>query len=103
LFLSPRGRQLADTYFADVIRTLGVKVVSHGFRSTFSDWASENTNHPPHVTEMALAHSIPSAVEASYRRGNLLEKRKLMMADWAAFVAKTESGTVVPIKKKVKA
>lgn len=57
----------------------------HGFRSTFRDWAAEQTDHPREVAEMALAHSIESKVEAHYRRGNLLQKRRALMEDWASF------------------
>lgn len=57
----------------------------HGFRSTFRDWAAEQTDHPREVAEMALAHSIESKVEAHYRRGNLLQKRRALMEDWAAY------------------
>jgi len=63
-------------------------LTAHGFRSTFRDWAAEATHHPNHVIEQALAHVIPSAVEAAYRRGDLFEKRKRLMNDWAAYLAK---------------
>lgn len=61
-------------------------VVPHGFRSTFRDWASERTNYPRDVAEMALAHTIENKVEAAYRRGALLTKRAQMMNDWAEFL-----------------
>lgn len=67
-------------------------ITAHGFRSTFRDWAAESTNYPRDVAEMALAHTIGDKVEAAYRRGDLFEKRKRMMDDWAKFcgtVAKT--------------
>src|SRR5262249_33568372 len=57
----------------------------HGFRSTFSDWAAERTAFPREVVEMALAHVIENKVEAAYRRGDLFEKRRQLMADWGAF------------------
>jgi integrase len=57
----------------------------HGFRSTFSDWAAERTGYPREVVEMALAHTIENRVEAAYRRGDLFEKRRQLMADWAKF------------------
>jgi integrase len=60
-------------------------VTVHGFRSTFRDWAAESTGHPNHVVEQALAHTIGNAVEAAYRRGDLFEKRRQLMKDWAAF------------------
>ena len=69
----------------------------HGFRSTFRDWASERTVYPRDVAEMALAHSIGDKVEAAYRRGDLFERRKLMMEKWATFVQTTPSAKVVPI------
>lgn len=55
----------------------------HGFRSTFRDWAAECTAHPNHVVEMALAHTIENQAEAAYRRGDLFEKRRNLMKDWA--------------------
>lgn len=57
----------------------------HGFRSTFRDWAGECTPHPRDVCEQALAHSLGNAVEAAYRRGDLFEKRRALMADWAVY------------------
>ena len=57
----------------------------HGFRSTFRDWAAEQTHHQNHVVEMALAHAIGNKVEAAYRRGDLLEKRRQLMQDWAEY------------------
>jgi len=59
----------------------------HGFRSSFRDWAAECTSFSNEVAEMALAHSISSAIEAAYRRGDLLEKRRKLMELWAAFCA----------------
>ena len=59
----------------------------HGFRSSFRDWASERTNYPREVCEMALAHAVENKVEAAYRRGDLFEKRRALMLDWSAFVA----------------
>ena len=50
------------------------------------DWASETTHYPNEVSEMALAHTIPNAVEAAYRRGNLFEKRRQLMNDWADYL-----------------
>ena len=67
-------------------KRLGVDATVHGMRSAFKDWAAETTTYPNEVSEMALAHSIGSKVEAAYRRGNLLTKRRQMMADWDAFL-----------------
>lgn len=60
--------------------------VPHGLRSTFRDWVGECTNYPGDMAEVALAHKISNAVEASYRRGDMIEKRRRMMADWADFL-----------------
>jgi integrase len=57
----------------------------HGFRSAFRDWAAEQTNYPNHVVEQALAHAIANGVEKAYRRGDLFEKRRQLMQDWARF------------------
>jgi integrase len=58
----------------------------HGFRSTFRDWAAETTEFPNELVEMALAHTIRNKAEAAYRRGNLLERRRMLMEDSAAFI-----------------
>jgi integrase len=72
----------------------------HGFRSSFRDWAAERTNFPNHVVEMALAHSIGNAVERSYRRGDLFEKRKRLMQQWSDYCARPPTAaTVTPIRK----
>jgi integrase len=63
-------------------------LTAHGFRSTFRDWAAETTGYPAEVVEMALAHAVGDKVEAAYRRGDLFEKRRRLMDDWAAFCAR---------------
>ncbi len=60
--------------------------VPHGLRSTFRDWVAERTNFPGEMAEVALAHKISNAVEASYRRGDMIEKRRRMMGEWGAFL-----------------
>lgn len=67
------------------MRRMEVDAVPHGFRSTFRDWAGERTNYPRELAEQALAHTLDNKVEAAYRRGDALEKRRLMMIDWARF------------------
>jgi integrase len=72
----------------------------HGFRSSFRDWAAEQTSYANEVVEMALAHAIPNAVEAAYRRGDLFEKRARLMAAWSEYCAQAPAGdVVVPIRK----
>ena len=75
-------------------------VTVHGFRSTFRDWAAERTNYPAEVAEMALAHTVGSAVEQAYRRSDLFDRRRRLMDDWARWCsteAAEPSGTVVAI------
>ena len=83
-------------------RMMGSDLTTHGFRSTFRDWAAEQTNFPREVAEMALSHAIGDKVEAAYRRGDLLEKRRRMMEAWAAFAAtKPATGKVViPMQRR---
>jgi integrase len=74
-------------------------LTAHGFRSTFSDWAAERTAYPREVVEMALAHAVGNKVEDAYRRGDLFEKRRRLMADWAAFCeGGPPAGEVVPLR-----
>jgi integrase len=75
-------------------------VTAHGFRSTFRDWAAETTAYPNHVVEQALAHAIGNGVEAAYRRGDLFEKRRRLMDDWARYCggANVSSGEVVTLR-----
>ncbi len=78
-------KQLSDMTLTMLLRRLKIEATAHGFRSTFRDWASEETDFPGEVAEMALAHAIGNKVEAAYRRGKLLEKRRELMNAWAAF------------------
>lgn len=82
-----KARPLSDMTLSAVLRRLEVDAVPHGFRSTFRDWSAENTSHPRDVAEMALAHTIGNKVEAAYRRGDLFDKRRMLMDDWARFVS----------------
>lgn len=81
-----RGAPLSDMTLSKLMKELGEPFTVHGFRSAFRDWVSEETNHPGDVAEAALAHAIGNKTEAAYRRGNLLEKRRIMMADWATYI-----------------
>lgn len=76
-------------------------VTAHGFRSTFRDWAAEQTAFPRDVAEMALAHAIGNKVEAAYRRGDLIEKRKRLMDAWAAYcnTVPVVNGKVLQMKR----
>ena len=63
--------------------------VPHGFRSSFRDWAAEKTDHPREVIEAALAHVVGNQTEAAYARSDLFERRRLLMDEWAAYLAAT--------------
>lgn len=92
VFASPRGGRLSDMSLTAVLRRMKVDAVPHRFRSSFRDWCAGRTNYPREVAEMALAHAIGDKVEAAYRRGDLFEKRRRLMKDWAAFCANPEVG-----------
>jgi integrase len=81
-----RGKGLSNMAMLKVLERMGYPdLTTHGFRSTFRDWAAETTGYQNEVVEMALAHAIAGKVEAAYRRGDLLEKRKELMRDWSAY------------------
>jgi integrase len=103
LFPGQTARSIDSMAMRRMLERLGYAHVSvHGMRSTFRDWAAERTNYPNHVVEMALAHAIGNAVEASYRRGDLFDKRRALMDAWADFCATppTKSADkVVPLRQ----
>lgn len=87
LFPAPRGGQLSDMSLSAVLKRMGFgHITVHGFRSTFRDWAGASTTHPREVIEHALAHQLKDKAEAAYARSDLLEKRRRLMEDWAAYV-----------------
>jgi integrase len=67
-------------------RVSGRPAVPHGLRSTFRDWVAERTEYPREMAEIQLAHAVGSEVERAYRRGDMIEKRRAMMARWRAFL-----------------
>jgi integrase len=81
------GDPMSNMVYLMLLRRMGETFTAHGFRSAFRDWASECTNFPREVCEMALAHTIKDKTEAAYRRGDLFAKRIELMAEWARFVA----------------
>ncbi len=85
VFPGTKGQPLSDMALTALMRRMNVDAVPHGFRSTFRDWAGEKTNYPRELAEHALAHTLESKVEAAYRRGDALEKRRPMMEEWARF------------------
>jgi len=83
---SKKGKPMSNMAFLALLKRMGRDdATTHGFRSTFRDWVSEETDHSPEVAEMALAHTIANRVEAAYRRGDLLEKRRALLQDWQTY------------------
>lgn len=93
-----RDAPLSNMAMNMLLRRLKVDVTTHGFRSSFRDWASETTSFPHEVCEMALAHVIANKAEAAYRRGDLFDKRRKLMEAWAGFCAKPAGENVVRLK-----
>jgi integrase len=86
-----RSGGLSNMSLLALLRNMGCALTAHGFRSSFRDWAAEQTNFPNEVCEMALAHAVGDKVEAAYRRGDLVEKRRRLMLAWAEFCGKPSS------------
>lgn len=92
---------LSNMAMLEQLRGLRPGLTTHGFRSTFKDWATEATSHANIVSEAALAHTIPDKVEAAYRRGELFTKRQRLMRDWATYCARPPiaAGNVTPLRR----
>ena len=88
-----KARHLSNMALTVLLRRMERSDITvHGFRSSFRDWASEETGYSREVAEMALAHTLKDKTEAAYRRDDLFVKRAAMMADWATFCAKLPDG-----------
>ena len=83
---SRNGKHLSNMAMPMLLRKLGKEATVHGFRSSFRDWVSEETDYSPEVAEMALAHTIGNKVEAAYRRKDLLERRRILMNAWEEYL-----------------
>jgi integrase len=103
LFIGTRaGKGLSDAAMTSVLKRMGHgDITTHGFRSTFMDWAHERTAFPKLVIDMALAHSLGDKTEAAYRRGDLLNKRRQLAEAWARYCSSSparQTGKVVPLR-----
>ena len=87
VFPSSEGRPLSGSTLSTLLRGLRIAAVPHGFRSSFRDWCGECSNAPREVAEAALAHVVRDKVEAAYARSDLFERRRVLMDDWAAYLA----------------
>jgi integrase len=97
---SKNGKRLSNMALPMMLRRMKLECTVHGFRSCFRDWVAEETMHSPEVAEKALAHAVANKVEAAYRRGDLLEHRKRMMADWESFCMTGRFGNVVALAQQ---
>lgn len=108
IFAAPRGGQLSDASLSACMKRISTAraggyvdtrsnrpAVPHGVRSTFRDWCSEKTEYPSDMAEISLAHQVGSMVERAYRRGDMIEKRRLMMVEWLRFLKGHEAGANV--------
>lgn len=86
-----RDAPMSDMTLIKVLRDMGETFTVHGFRSSFRDWVSEETSFQGEVAEAALAHTVGNKVEAAYRRGNLLEKRRRLMDAWDGYCGNTNA------------
>lgn len=102
-FLFPGGKKntpLSNMACLALLKRMGRgDLTVHGFRSSFRDWAGEATAHPREVVEHAMSHQLKDKAEAAYQRGSLLERRRVLMADWANYCAQpAATGVVVPLQ-----
>ncbi len=97
IFPAASGKTLSDMTLTKALRDMHAPCTVHGFRSTFRDWTAEQTSLPGEIAEAALAHTVPNAVEAAYRRTDFFDKRRELMDAWAGFVTRTGSAEIVPI------
>lgn len=101
LFPATKGGSMSGMAMSMLLRRMKVDVTVHGFRSGFRDWAAECTGYAHEVAEMALAHTIENKVERAYRRGDLFDKRRRLMDDWATYCASSgiRDAKVTPLRK----
>ncbi len=97
VFTHRGGKPLHDSVLRRLLRELGIAAVPHGFRSTFRDWAGEETDHPREVIEAALAHVVRNRVEAAYARSDLFERRRILMDEWARYLAQGSGEDLEPV------
>jgi integrase len=87
VFINGGGKPLSNQAMSELLKGMvGDKATVHGFRSTFKDWAAETTEYPNWLSELAIAHVVKNKTEAAYRRGDALDKRRQLMADWDRYL-----------------
>ncbi len=109
MFPSPSGKPLSDMALSQLMRgmrergELTVEAVPHGFRSTFRDWAAEQTNYPDEIRKAASGHTVGDSVKEAYQRTDLLDKRRNLMNEWSRFLSQPclqRSNNVTRLRKK---
>jgi integrase len=105
VFTADHRKPLNPKALRDLLHQIKPGITTHGFRSSFSDWAHERSAHSNHVIELSLAHVVGSGVERAYRRGDLFEKRRQLMAGWDRFLTTPipASATVTPLRAAAEA
>jgi integrase len=102
VFIGMAGKGLSNMAMLTLLKRMNRSdITTHGFRSTFKDWCTEQTSYPNIVSEAALWHVVADRVEGAYRRGDVLDKRRRLMADWARYCASdpASAGKVVPMRR----
>jgi integrase len=99
VFPSGKGTPLSDMTLTKAMRDLKEPYTVHGFRSSFRDWAAEQTSFPGEIAEAALAHAVPNAVEAAYRRTTFFDKRRELMDAWGRFASGDSGAEIVPLPR----
>ena len=100
VFPGRRGEPLPEKRLRRLLQGQGIAAVPHGFRSSFRDWAAEETNHPREVVEAALAHVVRDKVEAAYARSDLFERRRRLMNDWAVYLGGTRRAALTLVSER---
>lgn len=104
-YLFPGGKEnagLSNAAMSELLKGMGYSpdyATVHGFRSTFKDWCGDLTSYPNEMSEIAMAHTVDDKVEAAYRRSNMRERRRQMMADWAAYCDGKHGANVLPMTR----
>jgi integrase len=102
VFPGVKGKPLTTAAGMALLKDMRPGITAHGFRSTFRDWAGETTKHPREVIEHALAHQLKDKAEAAYQRGDLFQRRAVLMKEWAAYCGTLpKAGNVTAINRKV--
>jgi len=97
VFPTRLGRRIGETRLSRLLKAHKVAAVPHGFRSSFRDWAAEETTHPREVIEAALAHVVMNQTEAAYARSDLFERRRRLMNEWAAYLESGRQAQELPL------